>query len=325
MSTDQAFVAYYVIAGISACCSVFVCFTLLAFASLKSTATQLLLLLHITLLCEELSTLPFVFTSNRGICSAIAFLHFYSGFANAVSIGLLVILFRYHFMEDTFGFTNFIQKYSVYLVSIIPLITLLPFITNSYNNDNDVWCTMETNSVTTNVWAFCTFFVWTWLILVFSTLVLMQTMFKVYSIDKDMGMRIFCTTGMYSIIAILSWVPRTAARFWNGNNENMDRTAFLYSYFPVYISGILYTVVFLREKRAYLLLDRLADWTGTEMDMSVSFSWEDSSASNSLINCSDVVGNRSRTSSANPTNKAVFKPGVYAPLIPRSEVDLEKM
>lgn len=317
MGFQDAFAAYYAIAALSALCSLFVCFTLWLFASLKTTATQLLLILHFTLLCEEVCSLPFIFAWNRGLCATIAFFHFYAGFANAISIGLLVISYRYHFMDDTFGLTNLIQKYSLHFVTIIPLITLLPFITNSYSNDNDVWCTMKTSSRTTNVWAFCTFYGWAWLILNLSTLVLVITMYQVYIVDREIGMKLFSTTGMYAIIAILSWLPRTAIRFWNVDNQDEDNTALLFAYFPVYISGILYTVVFLREKKALLLFDRLSDWAGSDLDVSMSFSWEDTAVSN--LYYTDVAGSRSRVSShvsnVNPDYRSVSKAGVYTPLI----------
>lgn len=311
MSDQDTFIAYYVIAAVSALSSVFVCLTLWVFASLRTTATQLLLLVHLTLLCEELSSLPYAFNWNDGLCATIAFLHFYAGFANAVSIGLLVISYRYHFIDDTYDITKFIHKYSIQMVAGIPLVTLLPFITNSYMNDNEVWCTMQTNSTITNAWAFGTFYCWAWLILIISTLVLVVTMYQVFSVDKEIGKKLFSTTGMYAIISILSWVPRTAARFWNVN-EDIDNTAFLYAYFPVYISGILYTIVFMREKKALLLFDRLSDWTGSDLNRSVSFSWEDSTGSN--LYYIDGTG-RSRSSSSNADYKPVPKPDVYAPLI----------
>lgn len=321
MSDQAAFIAYYVVAAVSAICSLLVCWTLRVFGSLKTTATQLLLLLHLTLLCEELSSLPYVFNFNNGLCAFMAFLHFYAGFANAVSIGLLVISYRYHFMDDAHNIMKFIHKYSVYLVTLVPLVTLLPFITNGYMNDNEVWCTMQTNSATTNAWAFGTFYCWAWLIMVISTVVLSVTMYQVYSIDKEIGMKLFSTTGMYAIISILSWVPRTASRFFNVNNEDMDNTAFLYAYFPLYISGILYTIVFMREKKALLLFDRLSDWTGSDIDISVSFSWEDTAGSNLYYIDGPGRSRSSTCNSANADNKPRPKSGVYTPLITEMSVE----
>jgi hypothetical protein len=313
MGHQAAFIAYYVVAGVSAVCSVFVSATLCLYGSLKTTATQLLLLLHITLLLEEISSLPFVFNDVRGICTAVAFLHFYSGLANAVAVGLLVISYRYHFMEDTLGVTQFIEKYSNYLVGVLPLITLLPLTTGSYSNHNDVWCTMQTDSFLTNLWAFVIFYFWAWPILIFSTIVLYYTMHQVYSIDREIGFKLFSTTGMYAIVSILSWVPRTVARF-STFGRKLDNTSFLYAYFPVYIAGIIYTLVFIREKKALLLFDRLSDWTGESggftPEMSTSFSWETSGSGFKI----DLA--RSRSNSSQNNERFGPKRGVYSALIP---------
>jgi hypothetical protein len=217
-------------------------------------------------------------------------------------------------MEDTLGVTPFIEKYSIYLVGVLPLITLLPLTTGSYSNHNDVWCTMQTDSFLTNLWAFVIFYFWAWPILIFSTIVLYYTMHQVYAIDKEIGFKLFSTTGMYAIVSILSWVPRTVARF-SSFGRNLDNTSFLYAYFPVYIAGIIYTLVFIREKKALLLFDRLSDWTGESggggtPEMSASFSWE---ASGSGFK-NDLA--RSRSNSSQNNERFSPKRGVYSALIP---------
>lgn len=275
-----AYVAYYVVAAVSGACSIFVVATLFTAAKLKTAATQLLLVLHVTLIAEEFTSLPYVFNGDRGVCAAIAFFHYYFGLANAVATGHLVISYRYHFLEDRHGIMKFIEKYSVLTVILFPLITLLPFSTNSYSNDNDVWCTMQMDSEWTTRWAFLVFFLWGWLILLISTGMLTYTMCQVYSIDKEVGLNLFSTTGMYAIISILSWIPRTAIRFSVKIHaaHDLNNMGFLYAYLPFYIAGILYTLVFLREKQALLLFDRLSDWTGdsgvSSQDAGASFSWE---------------------------------------------------
>ena len=252
MVYESAYIVYYVVAAISALCSIYVASTLCIVGSLKTSATKLLLLLHVTLLAEELTSIPHIFNDNRGLCSFIAFFHFYSGLANAAAIGLLVVSYRYHFLEDTWEVMSFIDKYSRYMVGVFPLITLLPFITNSYSNDNQIWCTMETDSHVTNVWAFTVFYGWAWLILDISIAVLIHTMYVVYSVDREFGRKLFSTTGLYAIISLLAWIPRTAARFSNFGGK-LDNTAFLYAYFPVYIAGICYTVVYIPYRSTSLV------------------------------------------------------------------------
>jgi hypothetical protein len=311
-----AYIAYYIVAAISGACSIFVVVTLCTCASFKTAATQLLLMLHITLLAEELASLPYAFNGNDDLCSAIAFLHYYSGLANVIATGLLVVSYRYHFLEDRHGIMTFIQKYSILMVAVFPLITLLPFITNSYSNDNEVWCTMQIEHGWTRRWAFLVFFLWGWLIIIYSTGVLGFTMYQVYTVDKEIGLSLFSTTGVYAMISIMAWIPRTAIRFAAhvDATHDLNNMGFLYAYLPFYIAGILYTLVFLREKRALLLFDRLSDWTGdtggSNPEVGASFSWETSSQRGG-----DGRERERSNSSTNSIERFSPKRGVYTPLI----------
>ena len=310
--------AYFIVAAISAICSLFVASTLWFCGSLRTAATQLLLLVHLTLLMEEVSSLPYLFNDSSGLCTTMAFLRFYSGLGNAMSLGLLVISYRYHFMEDTIGIIPFIEKYCTSIVGILPLITLLPFVTNSYKNNNEVWCFMETDTIVSNMWAFLVFYAWAWVILIFSTIVLVYTIYEVCMIDKEMGKLLCSTTGMYATISILAWIPRSVARFAHFGQRDLGNEAYLYAYFPIYIAGIIYTFVFMREKSALLLFDRLSDWnnesTGNR-ESGASFSWEDSQHRSELL--------RSRSSSAAALSDRLSlspsKRGVYAPLVPADQ------
>ena len=315
-----AVIAYYVIAGVSVTCSLLVSITLCKYGSLKTTATRLLLMVHLTLLSEEFTSLPYVYNRAPGLCTAIAFFHFYSGLANAVSVGLLVVSYRYHFFEEIADWVQFLFNHSIYLILGFPLITLLPFSTDSYTNSNEVWCTMQVDTQVTNIWAFVIFYAWAWSILLVSTIILIYTMCQVYSIDKEIGKNLFSTTGMYAIISILAWVPRTAARFTNFHRENMDNMAFLYAYIPVYIAGMLYTVVFLREKKSLLLFDRWSDWTtNDDNDLRVSFTFESSNQSKAYL---EGLGSpRNPTGSPRASNRHSIdkrvKRAFYSPLLDR--------
>ena len=328
MPVTEIFIVYYAVAAVSGLCSIFVVATLFTFGSLKTTATQLLLYLHLTLLLEEFTTIPYAFNGNRGICTFIAWLHFYSGYSNAISTGLLVISYRYCFMEDTWNIMKVIHSRSVQFILLVPLVTLLPFITNSYSNDANVWCLMETNNRATNIWAFSVFYIWAWLILIVSTAVLGYTMYQVYTIDKEVGKKLFSTTGLYAAISIFTWIPRTAARFANFNNEAMDNEGFVWAYFPMYFAGMMFTLVFMREKKALLLFERMSDWT-LDLDnpsVDASFSWESRNAlidqgsssmnSNGSSQVSSAGSSEKHIKICTPTNK---KRGMYSPLITREE------
>ena len=281
MSDRPVVIGFYVLAGVSVLCSIFVVSTLWFHGSLKTNATRLLLALHVALICEDISALPYVYNTNHGLCEAIAFLHFYFGLASIVAIGFLVISYRYHFFTETVWLSTFISKWAVPLVILIPLITLLPFASNSYDSKDSPWCSVS-GKQNDHTWAFAVFYAWVWAILGSSTISLTYTMLEIYSIDHTVGRKLFSTVGMYAIISIVTWIPRTAAQVINYRKGQLSFDQWLYSYIPLFGAGILYTLVFLTEKKSLILFDRAARAdAGIEAQNSrdrgmSTFSWEGS-------------------------------------------------
>jgi hypothetical protein len=269
--------AYYVLAGISILCSVFVVATLWFYGSLKTSATRLLMALHITLICEEVTALPYVYNTNNALCESVAFLHYYFALASIVAIGFLVISYRYHFFLDHLGFNKFIHNWSIILVVVFPMITLLPFTTSTYREHDGPWCAVG-GGRNDHTWTFAIFYVWVWLILFLSAIWLVITMMQIYKVDRASGNRLFSTVGMYSIISIATWIPRTVEQIVNFSDGSLESNEWEYSYFPMYIAGILYTLVFLTEKKALILFDRALNMDNRDMEERThsSFSWEGS-------------------------------------------------
>lgn len=276
MIIGPSIIVYYIVAGISLLCSLFVVLTLGLYGSLKTSATRLILALQIALICEEVSALPFVYNTNENLCESVAFLHFYFGLANMVAIGFLVISYRYHFFPDAHGVNKFIEIWALYVVVLFPLITLLPFADESYDTHDGPWCTLS-GKRNEHTWAFGVFFIWVWAILALCTIWLSYTMYEIYTLDRASAKRLFSTVGMYCIISIVTWAPRTAAQVLNFEHGELTNAEWMYSYFPLYIAGILYTFVFLTEKKALILFDRAFQHDGNfEERCNSSFSWEGS-------------------------------------------------
>jgi hypothetical protein len=214
-----------------------------------------LMLLHISLICEELTALPFVYNSNNDLCTTAAFFHFYVGLSYVVSIALLVVSYRYHFFSDSFGLNAFIQKWTMCIITIFPLITLLPFINRSYANHDGPWCTASSDHGDHD-WEVGVFYIWVWLLLACSATFLSLTMYQILKIDPAMGWKVFSTSGTYAAISIFAWIPRTIAQIANYRQARLTTNEWVYSYLPLYSAGILYTLVFLTEKKALMLFDR---------------------------------------------------------------------
>lgn len=110
----------------------------------------------------------------------------------------------------------------------------------------------------------------------------MYTMVELFNIDRTMGRKMFSTVGMYAIISIVTWIPRTTAQIINYQRGQLTTQQWVYSYIPLFAAGVLYTMVFLTEKKALILFDRavhtdagIDTQNGRERGLS-SFSWEGS-------------------------------------------------
>ena len=258
----SALIIYYTVAAIAAVCSIFVAATLLKNGMLHTPATKLLLALHTLLLVEEITVLPSLFDRAESICKLVEFLHIYSSLAFTSTVGLLVVSYRYHFFEDTNDVMKTIEKYWLYFIVLFPFLVMIPFLVSIITKEDSVtavgaseWCTIQTSGTVLYMVSFVLYYSIIWCILLFSTIFLSCTMYEVYVVDEMVGMKLMSTTGMYAIISIVSWIPRTCIRMINFSDEDPGNTSWIVAYMPVFISGMLLTVVFLSEKKALLLFD----------------------------------------------------------------------
>lgn len=131
MISKSVLIIYYTLAASSLICSSFVSYILLKYGLLKTSATKLLLCFHISLIIEEITILPDWYNSNYALCTTMEFLHICSGMSFTISVGLLVISYRYHFFEDIYGITKFIDKRGIYLIVLFPIFGILPLFLSS--------------------------------------------------------------------------------------------------------------------------------------------------------------------------------------------------
>lgn len=274
------FVSFYTIASISFLTSTWVTVTIFRFGSFKAHTTKLLFSLHASLLLEGISVLPNVYSWNLGLCKTMAFLHFYSGLSNIVSVTLLVFYYRNIFFQNYRRIVSFLHNNAVYLVTIFPLITVLPFSTNAYNELNDNWCTLETNGEDSNIWAFSVFYGIVWPLLLVCTVVLTVTVVQVYRADRELGNKLLSTVGAYCIISVACWVPRTFDRIVHfTTNDSADDDHHFISYMPVYICGICYFLIFLYERNSLKAYEEHLGVNSLEERFSFSWEYEDDSKS----------------------------------------------
>lgn len=239
--------------------------------TMKSCFTFLILCLHLSLMGEEVATLPNAYTNNESACVAMKFFHFYFSLMNITVVALLVECYRSFVLEDYYDSRARIMKYGIYIILIFPVITAIPFATGSYNvnddDDNRGWCTPSFEHDSS--WTLGIYFIWVWLCLLGAIGMLIYSGFRVCRKDKIVGKSFFSSIGLYVAVAILSWIPRSFVRLVQ-YDHSPSIFLFFAAYLPIDISGICYTLIFLREQST---LEQMTIEQTDEVG-NLSFTWE---------------------------------------------------
>jgi hypothetical protein len=287
------YIIFYILAGFSMTGSIYVIATILRYGSQKSCFTFLLLYFHISMFGQEIVTLPYTYNSVANLCVAMQFFHFYFGLMNIILVGLLVEAHRGTIFDENKETVMFIKNNGIYFFLGIPMITVLPFITSSYDITDDVYgfCTLPYQL--SSAWALGIYYAWVWVILFYCIGVSTYGTIKIYRKDKVLGKMFLSTIGLYTVIAILLWIPRSLERAAQINSKVPNAQSYFTSYFPINISGILCTLIFLRKRKS---LKNFSDGDNDRM----TFLWE----KNDLL---DIIGpdQSSRKSSMSTTSISV--------------------
>lgn len=229
------------------------------------TRIRLLFLLHITIFFEDLSNFPLIYTGNQGMCEFMGWLHFYTGLANILVISFLGLHhFSYLNLETlTTRIEKLLNKYSLYIIFIFPLITLFPFITNSYADYHGDWCTLPSNERTSNNWAIACFYLWAILFIFGSFFQLVKSIYKFHKYQLTLHKRLFLSVGCYILISLFCWIPRVIPRIIH---VFVDFTSsyqlVIWTTFPLYVSGVLNMIVYILDY-IYLSNDRTTSRVGS--------------------------------------------------------------
>eukprot|EP01036_Dinobryon_divergens_P033792 gene33792-43668_t len=207
----------------------------------------------------------------------MGFLHVYSGDANALVMGLLAIVYRCFIVEDstTRIVMDKINTYCEYMIFIPPLfLAVLPFSTNSFgspsddpDNDDYPFCT-----VLGRQWNLSVNYGMVWLVLFPSLACVCYTIAQAYRSDPDVGNKLLTRIGFYYLIALCSWIPRTACTLIQLFG-NRSAASYASTHMTFYLGGILYFLVFTSERTALLQFEQfLKSINSSASEVSKSFS-----------------------------------------------------
>jgi hypothetical protein len=295
MVSQTALDIYYVFAAVSTLCSIGVIVSILK-VGFDTSPSKLVLCLHLTMLVENLTSIPDLYCMNNGLCSFLGFLRTYFGVSNALVLLMIVLHYRFIFIIDQFNIKDFISMHREKIIFFTPIFTILPFSTNSYGATRGIWCSVKSDNISDDIWSFAIYYIWIMAIVCFSALTMLDTIFQVYLADKSLAQSLVKSTGMYAVVLILSWLPRILARF--------NVISYINGNIFLYFSGIAYGIIYISERNSLSLFEENARATlAADSDRgSIYMSWHFDSlmlASKSVSEDADSVGKFSSPSIAN--------------------------
>jgi hypothetical protein len=238
-----------------------------------SLSSRLLLGLHITVFLEELTSLPFIFAVDNNLCKAFGFFHFYTGLANITVTCILTLHYCNHIFFSNVWLSTTIDRYFNIVSFCFPLITLLPFVTDSYHSTNANWCSLPSSNHIANEWSIAVFYSWVWFMLLGSLSLICYVMYRARLLDKSVSKKVFSSFGIYVFITVLCWLPRSAPRFVKlFYSFSVSDSAYMWTTIPLYLTGLFYCLC-LWSDRTFLHIEDSNRTPSDELD--VHFAWED--------------------------------------------------
>lgn len=271
---NEVFILFFILSGISILCSLAVLTSLYRLGSLKSCFSFLLFWFHGSMIGQEITVLPLVYNSSHSSCVAMEFLHYFFGLMNILIVTMLVEAHRSSLFVDYFRSRKLIMKFGSYVLICFPLITALPFavseFTIKYDDDGGGWCVLPYDRNST--WIIMVYYLWVWTFLSGSIISMTYSAYYVCKNDRLLAQKFMSTIGLYVIVAIFSWIPRSFERV-DQMNSPADRGTYFIAFLPISISGILYSLIYIKERHSLLQFQEEAGDDGIAAG-SFSFTWE---------------------------------------------------
>ncbi len=223
----------------------------------RTIARQLLLYLHLSLIVEEIVSLPFTFTGNRTLCRTTGFLHSYSGVSNVIAMWLITTYSVNYIRGGYPKIDQFIYYWKEFLCFAFPLITIFALISNEYGEQNDAWCELtyirDKNSASLLL-SIMFYYMWIWIFLILSVVLLVVALIDGSSKGGwPMVKSILSSTGAYGLISLIMWIPHTIRKIIGSDlSEQQDLGLTI----PIYATGILYGALYFWRPKVINLPDK---------------------------------------------------------------------
>jgi hypothetical protein len=303
MNTAALYTAFYVIGAVSMIASSAVSVALVKMGC-ETLTSKLVLCLHLTLILEELASLPVIYIKYPVLCSIFGFVGIFSSVSNCIVMFYLVLQYRYVFLSDTWNILYILEKRVTIFATAFPCVLIsFAFINDCFGNNHNRFCSYRSTSFCLEIWATMYTSMIT-LLLIISTFLMTDTIIKVCQFDSSVAKSLFSSLFMYIFVTILRFLPIYLS--YADPNELFYYAIFL----AIYISGLLYTVIFLTERRTLAALERNFNISVDDCDAREGndrFSWDmrDSSAEEAARNNIQPRDESTTSSTQHPVTRAI--------------------
>jgi hypothetical protein len=301
--------------GISIGLSLCVLFFLCRYSHWNTFEPQLLLLLHICLIFDEICIFPYIYKQNDSLCLVAQFLEAYFDLMFYTLITILVIYHWGSMFSDHYLYLRKINyyRYALLIIFLLPLLSCLLYFTNGFSLENDnPWCIMPYHMK--NSWSIFLHYSCIWMLLSiccsifgWSMIAVCRASLTVTTSETTLLNTFFNTIGWYCLLGIVLSVLRVILRFTNFHNTSSYQKHY-FSYFPVAISGLIFSIVFFGKEWQTLLSYRHQREDDDDDDCS-SFTWEDRDVKE-LFEELNAIESASETEENNLLRNSILSPSL---------------
>ena len=242
-------VYFYVLVGVSSLSTVLCLYSIWSHG-VKTRSSKLIFLLQLTQLLQNASSLPYYGVDK--LCEVTAFIRTYSGFSNVVlgyymTMAVNDLLFKNEKVASREW--HYITKWQLFTIFGFPLITVIPFTTDSYGPIDDQWCSFKDNYVG-DIWVIVVFLFWIWIFILASVSTLIVSIYKIRGNVSNIISKVCLGSGLYALATVVCWIPRSILRLglqYELDKHNHDTFIFM-SVVLTYVCGIFYAIIYLHER-----------------------------------------------------------------------------
>jgi hypothetical protein len=238
-------IPFFIIAGISIFGNSCVLLSIFMFGKIHGIFPFLVWLLHSSSLGMSIFSLPLIYTGNSGLCQFMGFIHYYAGFINCgVTLFLSLAYYYLLILNKLEDLTVFIRKYGIKALYLLACITTLPFITNSYSESGNLWCSLNFGDNFANLWSIWIFYLWAAVALLLSGYYFGVTIYFSSKYDANVGKQLFWSVGAYIMITLFTLTVRVIPRLLNIASIPVSELGQFFTELSLYVAGIGYIICF---------------------------------------------------------------------------------